>query len=155
MLERTLFSAQETYHSLLRLDRSLDSSHLRQFLAEAKSDFQSIPELWKLQNLATDPAFQNRGVASKLLEWGKRQAEREKVPIGLESSMKGRPFYLKSGFRIFGEMRISGFPVEEVPIFLWEPRGLEGRWGMKGDDGGAMRVRLVAQVNKSKISAQA
>lgn len=135
VLERTLLSAQETYHSLLRLDRSLDRSHLRHFLAEANSDFQSITELWKLQNLATHPAFQNRGVASMFLEWGKRQAERERIPIGLESSRKARPLYLKNGFRIFGEMRISGFPVEEVPILLWEPRGLEGRWGMKGDDG--------------------
>lgn len=69
------------------------------------------------------------------LEWGKQQAETERVPIGLESSMKARPLYLKSGFRIFGDMRISGFPVGDVPIFLWEPRGLEGRWGMKGDHG--------------------
>ena len=88
----------------------------------------------KLLILATDPAFQNRGVASLFLDWGKRQAEMEKVPIGLESSMRARRFYLKSGFRRFGDMRIRDFPIGDVPIFLWEPRGLEGMWGMKGEE---------------------
>lgn len=45
--------------------------------------------------------------------------------------MKARKLYLGSGFRVFGNMLIRGFPIEDVPIFLWEPRGREGQWGMK------------------------
>lgn len=67
------------------------------------------------------------------LDWGKRQAEMEGVPIGLESSQLARPLYVKNGFRRYGSMQIRNFPIEDVPTFLWEPRGLEGRWGMKGD----------------------
>ncbi|CAD6591906.1 MAG: hypothetical protein ASARMPREDX12_005488 [Alectoria sarmentosa] len=134
-LERTLLTAQESYLSLLRADRSLHPARLAHFLAEAKSDFASIPEIWKLQNLAVHPDFQRRGVASSLLDWGKRQAEREGCPIGLESSELARPLYLRNGFRKFGSMLIRDFPIKDVPIFLWEPRGREGRWGMKGDVG--------------------
>ncbi len=61
-----------------------------------------------------------------------RRAEGEGVPIGLESSRRARRLYVRKGFRRFGEMRIKGFPVEDVPIFLWEPGGREGEWGMKG-----------------------
>ena len=135
MLERTLLAAQESYLSLLRADQSLHPARLAHFLAEAKSDFASIPEMWKMQNLAVHPDFQRRGVASMLLDWGKRQAEREGCPIGLESSELARPLYLRNGFRRFGYMHIRDFPIPEVPIFLWEPRGAEGRWGMKGDVG--------------------
>ena len=74
-------------------------------------------------------------MASSLLDWGKRQAEREGCPIGLESSELARPLYLRNGFRKFGSMLIRDFPIKDVPIFLWEPRGREGRWGMKGDVG--------------------
>ena len=133
VLERTLLTAQESYISLLRLDKSLDPARLRHFLTEAKSDFQSIPEIWKLQKLGTDPAFQRRGVASLLLDWGKLLAEREGVPIGLESSLQARPLYRKSGFRWAGGIRIEGVTVENAPVLLWEPRGKEGWWSVKGD----------------------
>ena len=58
VLERTLLTAQESYLPLFRLDKALDPVRLRQYLTEAKSDFQSIPEIWKLQKLGTNPAFQ-------------------------------------------------------------------------------------------------
>lgn len=135
VLERTLLTAQESYLSLLRADKSLHYARLAHFLAEAKSDFASIPEMWKMQTLAVHPNFQRRGIASMLLNWGKQQAEKEGVPIGLEASELARPLYLKNGFRKFGNLHIEDFPIEDVPIFLWEPRGLEGRWGMKGDVG--------------------
>ncbi|KAF6219096.1 hypothetical protein HO133_004921 [Letharia lupina] len=135
LLERTLLTAQEYYLSLLRADKSLHYARLAHFLAEAKSDFASIPEMWKMQNLAVHPNFQRRGIASMLLNWGKQQAGKEGVPIGLEASELARPLYLKNGFRKFGNMHIEDFPIEDVPIFLWEPRGLEGMWGMKGDVG--------------------
>ena len=67
------------------------------------------------------------------LDWGKRQAEMEGVPIGLESSELARPLYVKSGFRRYGSMQMRDFPVDDVPTFLWEPRGMEGMWGVKGD----------------------
>ena len=66
-----------------------------------------------------------------LIDWGKEQAQREKCPIGLESAMAARPMYLKNGFRKYGSMHIKDFPIEDVPTFIWEPRGMEGKWGME------------------------
>lgn len=63
-----------------------------------------------------------------LIGWGKEQAERERCPIGLESSLKARGTYIKNGFRKYGEMHTEGFPIEDV-VFIWEPKGLEGAWG--------------------------
>lgn len=120
------------------MDKSIDYGRLACFIEQAKETFPSIPEIWKLQYLAVHPAFQHRGVASIFLDWGKRQAEREGVPIGLESSQLARPLYLKNGFRRYGHMQIKDFPIEHVPTFLWEPRGMEGRWGVKGDDTGGL-----------------
>lgn len=134
VFERTLLTAQESYFSLLRMDKSTDYGRLALFVEEAGSTFPSIPEIWKLQYIAVHPAFRHRGVASMFLDWGKRQAERESVPIGLESSQLARPLYLKNGFRRYGHMRIKDFPIEDVPTFLWEPRGMEGRWSVKEDD---------------------
>ena len=67
------------------------------------------------------------------MAWGKEQAQKEGCPIGLTSSTKGKGLYEKQGFRRYGTVRIEGFPVDDVPIFLWEPKGLEGKWGTRGE----------------------
>lgn len=67
------------------------------------------------------------------MAWGKEQAEKEGCPVGCSSSMKGKGLYEKQGFRRYATIRVEGFPVDDVPVFLWEPRGMEGRWGNNGD----------------------
>ena len=128
-LECLLLNATDKYISFIGADRSLDSGRLARFLSESKVDFDAIPEILKLQHLCVHLAFQRRGVGSMLLDWGKEQAEREGVPIGLESSEKARPMYMHNGFRRYGKMHLTDFPIDDVPIFIWEPKGMEGRWG--------------------------
>lgn len=65
------------------------------------------------------------------MDWGKKRASKEECPIGLSSSMKGRGVYERAGFRRYGTIKIEGFPVDDVPLFLWEPVGLKWRWGMQ------------------------
>ena len=60
------------------------------------------------------------------------------MPIGLESSQLAMPLYVKNGFRMYGSMQIRGFLSQDAPAFLWEPKGMEGRWGMKGDVTGGL-----------------
>ena len=129
VFERTLLQATEKYMAFTRADKSLDYGHLQTFQTEAQKDFEAIPELWKLQNLCVHVNHQRRGLGSRFLRWGKAQAEREGVPIGLESAEAARPTYLKNGFRVYAYMHIESFPIEEVPIFLWEPKSMEGQWG--------------------------
>ena len=64
------------------------------------------------------------------LKWGQEQAQREGCPIGLESSAAAKPMYLKNGFRQYGKIHIPDFPFEDV-VFLWEPKGMGGKWGVE------------------------
>ena len=84
--------------------------------------------MWKLQNLAVHVDFQRRGIATMLIQWGKEQAERERCPIVLQSSLRARGTYIKNGCRKYAEIPMEGFPVEDM-VFIWEPKGLEGAWG--------------------------
>ena len=129
MLEETLLEAAEFYNHTLRLDKSLDYDRLDIFRTESMQDFNAISEMWKLQNLCVHTDFQRRGIGSMMIKWGQEQAEKEGCPIGLESSMVARPVYLKNGFRIYENIHIKDFPLDDVPIFIWEPKGMEGKWG--------------------------
>jgi ribosomal protein S18 acetylase RimI-like enzyme len=51
-----------------------------------------------LEILGVDPAYQGRGLASKLLKWGIARADEEGVEIYLSSSPEGRRMYEKYGF---------------------------------------------------------
>ena len=114
----------------MRADKSLDYDRLRQYTGADVESFDDIPEIWKLRALCVEPAFQRLGAASKLLEWGKEQASREGCPIGLSSSQVAEAVYLKRGFRRYARMLVNG--VIEVPVMIWEPEGMEGKWGAKG-----------------------
>lgn len=120
-LELTLLNATETYNSLIRADKSLDHERLRHFRSEAADGFVGISEMWKLHNLCVHVDYQRRGIGSMLIEWGKEQAEKEKVPIGLESSTAARSTYLKNGCREFGRLHIKDFPIDVVPICIGGP----------------------------------
>ncbi|KAL6720921.1 hypothetical protein ACLMJK_000020 [Lecanora helva] len=132
-LESALLQAEVRYATLIGADRSLDPTRLAHFLSEAKEGFTKITEIWKLQNLCVHVDHQRHGIGSRMLDWGKEQAEKERCPIGLESSETARRVYLRSGFRKYGNMHIKGFPIDDVPTFIWEPNGMEGQWGMEED----------------------
>lgn len=61
-----------------------------------------------LEILGVHPAYQGRGLASKLLKWGLQRADEEGVEVYLSSSPEGRPMYEKNGFQ--GRNSFSPFP---------------------------------------------
>ena len=63
-----------------------------------------------------------------LLDLGKRQAEEEDVPVGVESSELARPLYVKIGFRKYGSVQI-GVSRWKMNPFLNRSRG---RWKGRG-----------------------
>ena len=67
------------------------------------------------------------------MKWGKEQATKEKVPLGLTSSTMGSGLYLKQGFKRYSTLRVEGFPGGDVPVFLWEPTELEGTYKAQRD----------------------
>ncbi len=132
-IEHTLLSLQDAYLAYAELDKSSSPTNLAKWLAISQDEFASIPDMWKLRNLCVSPDFQRRGIGALLMAWGKEQAEREGCPIGLSSSTKGKGLYEKQGFRRYSTIKVDGFPVDDVPVLLWEPKGMEGRWGSGTD----------------------
>lgn len=71
-------------------------------LAREKASSDS-PALFALDTCAVDPAFQRRGVAAKLVEWGLEEAKRRGgLECVTEASPMGRTVYKKLGFRAEG-----------------------------------------------------
>ena len=130
-LERKLYDFEDMYRNFFHLDASLDYARRDTFFRTSYTDFNDVPNMWKLRNLCTDPAFQRRGIAGMLIEWGQERATEEGRPIGLESSMMALGVYEKKGFRHYGKIPIKGFI--DAEMMLWEPKGMEGWWGMRGD----------------------
>ncbi|KAL9043786.1 MAG: hypothetical protein Q9214_003039, partial [Letrouitia sp. 1 TL-2023] len=96
-VEWMLLRANEAYIHAFRLDRALSYANFHRIMGPmAPSPFASdpyapIPERWHLSNLAVAPAFQGRGIASRLMDWGLDIARREGVPVTLTASQKAEP----------------------------------------------------------------
>lgn len=72
--------------------------------------------------LIVDPACQGHGVGAKLLQHCRNLARQLNVPVYLESSQRGYPFYKKLGFTDFGDPCIisyQGEKLETLPTVLW------------------------------------
>ena len=130
-LETALLECEMWYHDLLKVNQAVDHTRLKHYLASGPEKFKDISDFWKLRDISTDPAFQRRGVASMLLEWAQKQAAQERCPVGLTASVIGQQLYRANGFRAYGFIPCEGFM--DIPMFLWEPPGMEGWWGTKGD----------------------
>ena len=62
------------------------------------------PALLALDICAVNPAFQRRGIAGKLVEWGLREAERRGgIEAVTEASDMGRPVYARVGMKQIGD----------------------------------------------------
>ncbi|KAA8650288.1 hypothetical protein EYZ11_001347 [Aspergillus tanneri] len=103
-------------------DRSVDESHLAEYNARIKTEcfpFDRFPDIWYLSALAVHPTRQRHGIGQMLVEWGMQQAHKEKVPVGLEASIKGTKLYEKLGFHTVNTLQL----VDDIIIraMLWQP----------------------------------
>ncbi|KAJ5218078.1 uncharacterized protein N7498_000177 [Penicillium cinerascens] len=69
-----------------------------------------------LDIIAVDPAYQGRGLASKLLKWGLARADEEGIEVYLSSSPEGRRMYEKYGFE--SKDSFSPFPGTGVTEYV-------------------------------------
>ncbi|KAH8162829.1 hypothetical protein CIB48_g5413 [Xylaria polymorpha] len=92
-----LYPGNETEQRFLRqMLRSLIKRRVEFVQAKAAAD---PPAVMALDLCATHPAFQRRGVASKLVRWGLDEARRRGIPdVTTEASSMGRHAYAKLGF---------------------------------------------------------
>lgn len=98
-----LFPGQEKEQRYARqFDRSFRKRRLE--VINEISLSASPPAAFVLDLCAVDPAFQRLGIATKLVEWGLREAEeRGGLEAILEASTMGRHVYWKLGFEQDGE----------------------------------------------------
>lgn len=131
MIETTLQGVEDGYTTVFGLDGSVDAGNVQLWQRQTAEIFRDVPEMWVLKNLCVEPAFQRRGVGGMMVRWGMEQGVREGMPVGMSSSEIGAGLYERLGFRRWGTLRVEGFPVEDVPLFLWEPGVEDGAGGGK------------------------
>lgn len=85
-----------------QLDRSL---HRRRIEVVKEKATASPPAVMVLDLCVVDPAFQGKGIAKKLVQWGLDEAQRRGgLEAILEASSMGRHVYAKLGFQQEGEI---------------------------------------------------
>ncbi|CCG83795.1 protein of unknown function [Taphrina deformans PYCC 5710] len=107
----------ETAEKVEVFSRALDSSRT--------SNTKSLDRFVYLKLLIVDPASQGQGVGARLLQHCQDLARRLDVPLYLESSQRGYPFYKKVGFSDFGDpcvISYEGRTLETLPTVLWRPQ---------------------------------
>jgi len=71
-----------------------------QYLKKVSESDRQPPAIFVLDCCAVDPAFQRRGIAGKLVEWGLEEAKRRgNLECTTEGSAMGRAVYRKLGFK--------------------------------------------------------
>ncbi|KAI0429827.1 acyl-CoA N-acyltransferase [Xylaria sp. FL1042] len=95
---KTLYPDNETEQRfLLQMFRSLFKSRVAFVKSQAAA---AQPAVMTLDLCATHPAFQRRGVASRLVQWGLDEARRRGITYATtEASSMGRHAYARLGFR--------------------------------------------------------
>lgn len=128
--ESCLAELKNNYWAFFNLDWSQDSSKRAILTHLFARNFQEdiFAEAWLLANVVTHTDYQRRGIGACLVRWGLDQAQAERVPVGVESSLAGMRLYEKMGFREFDNMRYGEKEKETMPVMVWEPPGFEGHW---------------------------
>lgn len=130
-LEGKLIWAEKTWCRYIT-DRSIDDQFLQSFMkAFMGSGSAARPNCLHLHLIVVDPSTQTRGVGRMLLDWGKRLAVAEDLPIYLESNLEATGFYEKTGFLRLGKdcvVKPDGQEAFRIPMFVWEGKEREGRW---------------------------
>lgn len=77
-----------------------------------------------LQALATEPAYQGRGIGSRLVQWGVERAEAQGLACWAHASPAGHSLYARAGFEELGR--------SDYDLAAWAPGGRAGGrgWGV-------------------------
>ena len=83
--------------------RSLYKTRI-EYVRKVSESGRNPPAIFVLDLCAVDPAYQRRGIAGKLVQWGLEEAkQRGDLECTTEGSTMGRPVYRKLGFKDEGK----------------------------------------------------
>lgn len=103
-------------------DRSVDYQFLDQFMAAfLGSERPARPSCLHCHLIVVNPKTQTRGVGRMLMDWGKKLAVAEDLPLYLESNLEATGFYEKIGFARLGEDCVvdpDGQEAFRIPTFV-------------------------------------
>lgn len=126
-------------------DRSVDYQFLDGFMAAfIGSERVARPDCLHCHLIVVNPKTQAKGVGRMLMEWAKKLAVAEDLPLYLESNLEATGFYEKTGFARLGEdcvVNPDGREEFRIPTFVWEGREREGRWLEKDENVNAEEKR--------------
>lgn len=138
--ERPLLKLEEWYMKYL-INHTVDYPTLFRFRKLANENFEGLPPHMHLIILAVPPEQQGKGVGKAILRWGFKLAEKEQMPVVLESSRVGQPVYESVGFKMYKTVDMSHEKEGEIkiPVMLWEPSTLRGTFLEEDGQGGWKR----------------
>lgn len=125
-MERQLINLEILHHRYVQSD-IFDYSAFNKIidlLHESYEGLECLQSNIHLQFLFVDPKWQKgHGVGNKLLQWGLDVSDQIGVPVVLEASLAGHPFYLKKGFTCHAKVLIDIKPEKayETPIMIYQP----------------------------------
>lgn len=64
-----------------------------------EKSFADAPDWWSMELLVTDREFRRRGAATRIVQWGISEADKERLICGVEASIMGAPLYAANGFQ--------------------------------------------------------
>ena len=130
-LEEKLVSAEKWWCRYVT-DRSVDYQFLDRFIAAFQGrEKPARPSCLHCHLIVVDPNTQSRGVGRMMMDWGKKLAVAEDLPLYLESNLEATGFYEKLGFSRLGEdcvVKPDGQEAFRIPTFVWEGKEREGHW---------------------------
>lgn len=139
--ERPLLALEEYYIKYV-INHCYDYRLLLKFRKLSNELYGGLPPHLHLLILAVAPDQQGKGVGREMLRWGLDLAEREQLPVVLESSQYARPVYESEGFKTYTTINMDHEREGklDVPVMLWQPSALQGK--LLGEDGlGGWRLR--------------
>jgi len=121
--EVRLLRLEELFIWYTNSDRSISQAkwleYWRSTASGTRGPLAEIKEYWEVDHLSVAPASHRRGIGSALVEYVKRIASADNLPVVLFASVKGRPMYKRAGFLELGPATLGTGHVSEA--MAWYP----------------------------------
>lgn len=127
LVERQL-SWLEILHHRFTQSNIFDYAAFEKIIDRLHASYQGLESLKSnlhLSFLFVDPVWQKgHGVGNKLLQWGLDASDQLGIPVVLEASQAGYPFYLKKGFTCYTKVFIDIIKdkAHDTPIMIYYPK---------------------------------